>query len=450
MRQQQRRYIRMVPWFFGVCILMLVAMFLSQIESGLVTPPHLRAVHESQLVDDSLPVDEIFITKSGDATEDNHREGSSATMHALFLGDSVTRYSFLSLAYFIHTSRVDVPTFLINEKRSRNFIHYFQRSTRFFGGSMSCDCYRMTTCSKLDKVCKQKWSQTAFENRQYRHPHLPVVLTFMQVWGDLPLIASIDPWLLHNGNITDVPRKHTYRLTLLEFLKTVVPKLVPRVTSIALNTGMWEHSHTLASIQSILEALSSAANMSVWQETSPDRRAMIMKPSTADNDFSRDISNNSRIEGKSNNGTSSSGRVLSDIDAAAQRLCAPQGRLDCVFAPFPVKISSMNSYTDWWDDKHLNAKMHQQVMSDVWHRMVNTTSLKAHMPRYPPLLDSSFLVHYENASNFGLKDSLELRKREKPRNNWPANGKRNENISSSWIIHLHRRAQQISRRGEKD
>jgi hypothetical protein len=62
--------------------------------------------------------------------------------HAVFIGDSLLRYSFLAWLHQQHHSTSYAPDWLINEKKSDSWHSYFQASTAHFEGYMKCDCRR--------------------------------------------------------------------------------------------------------------------------------------------------------------------------------------------------------------------------------------------------------------------------------------------------------------------
>ena len=277
-----------------------------------------------------------------------------AHIHVLFLGDSVTRYSYLTLAHFLHTGNSSVPQFMIQDRISRHWAHYFRRTTEFFEGSMSCDCFRMVRnpkCSRQMRLeCGKVWAYTAHENRQYRHPRLPLFLTFMQVWGDIPMFSTLEPERLHQGTITEALRNYSWKKNISSVLEAIVPRLVPPITHTVLNIGIWQHSESLMALEHILAALSNSSRYTLWRETTP---AM------------NDRFNNT-----------------ADVDWKAKSLCAPAGNLRCEYFPFPVSIKSMQD-SDWWDSTHFSAGMNERWTGALWNKLLSMSNTPQDVPRYP-------------------------------------------------------------------
>ena len=116
-----------------------------------------------------------------------------SNLNLAFIGDSLTRYQYLSLVYYAHTGlwlSSDRPKIidtnyghltspqphLLNAQTFPSWNHFFHHSTWIFDDRLVCDCFRTNRWHHdVDGAC---------ENRYYADPARNIYLTFLQTWGD--------------------------------------------------------------------------------------------------------------------------------------------------------------------------------------------------------------------------------------------------------------------------
>ena len=90
--------------------------------------------------------------------------------HILFIGDSLTRYQYLNLAYFMTTGHWRSPCPWNEKERDHGtWDQFFRTTTERMGGFETCDCWRVG-----DNYSNYR------EIRRYRNPHADIAITFVQ------------------------------------------------------------------------------------------------------------------------------------------------------------------------------------------------------------------------------------------------------------------------------
>ncbi|EFN58654.1 hypothetical protein CHLNCDRAFT_140917 [Chlorella variabilis] len=199
----------------------------------------------------------------------------------VFVGDSLSRYSFLSLAAFLHNGSwpalTDCPNILHKHTWAISLQGYFQRSTDAFQGRMLCDC-----------------TTTKDESRTYEYPRANLSLYFKwwtgwpyEVhgrWGHPPFRNATPcrtPACYGSGCSTEpgeCRHEHDWSLPLPTALRQVVSQLSP--SAIILNSGMWRGTSKESSPPSFARAVAKAALKAVapqrgtvvWRTTTPSLR----------------------------------------------------------------------------------------------------------------------------------------------------------------------------------
>lgn len=148
-----------------------------------------------------------------------------------FMGGSLTRYQYLSLAYFVtHGTWIDPRTKpnLVVEGDHASWNAFYNATTTAYEGFEKCDCYR-----------SQKWDlKSLTENRYYVAPHWN--LYYIQAFGSIPSHGHWNPLVLPS---TQPPFKrnasfmweYDWPNTILNHVALIRPK--PQW--IVLNAGHW-------------------------------------------------------------------------------------------------------------------------------------------------------------------------------------------------------------------
>jgi hypothetical protein len=106
----------------------------------------------------------------------------------MLVGDSVTRYQYLNLIYFlVHNSwQMDGPLPNENQKKFESWDQYYKVTNQRMNGHEICDCYRKRTDGNIDPI---------FENRYFDDGEVKV--SYRQVFGNQTRIRMHDTDLLN-------------------------------------------------------------------------------------------------------------------------------------------------------------------------------------------------------------------------------------------------------------
>jgi hypothetical protein len=216
-------------------------------------------------------------------------------VHMVFMGDSVMRYQYLDFVYRVHCAAqpslssthattsagaCEPPTSLLHvlerkegvPRHRPDFMAFHRFSTAMFNGTMSCDCSRKPL--KFPALV-----DSLIENRCYRHPTRLFRASFIQLFGDVPLLSRARLDLLNvsndlpaNARIAEVDHKldtfYFKKTSFLSFAQNVAPAMVPRPTHFILNMGIWDFREVLKDLPLAVQALRGVADHVVWRETS--------------------------------------------------------------------------------------------------------------------------------------------------------------------------------------
>lgn len=131
------------------------------------------------------------------ATEDGYSLDRPTGLHLAWIGDSVTRYQFLSLIHFLHTGRwvmdADFPNIVDISTFNNVWVDFFEYSSYILGqeqGQHQCDCYRASGGADGKHI---------FENRYYRDPARDNYLYFFTKMGSHPFHGRSSPGKYPSG-----------------------------------------------------------------------------------------------------------------------------------------------------------------------------------------------------------------------------------------------------------
>ena len=152
-------------------------------------------------------------------------------IHLVFIGDSLTRYQFLSTSYQLHF-KTPPPKYIVNEKVHKSWLNFYQNTSVIFNGSMKCDCFRYENDVYKQSV-KQSFSFSrenrffSFSLRCENSATLKVLFTYIQFFGDEnSLHGRVLPWNIKHASPTKTMRKSLWRYyELREALESFVAKL---------------------------------------------------------------------------------------------------------------------------------------------------------------------------------------------------------------------------------
>jgi hypothetical protein len=230
-----------------------------------------------------------------------------------FLGDSVTRYQYLSLAYFLRWGRwfdpdtiknhlVDAHSFRHPYHPDQDWNEFFLQSNRLLYPAESCDCQRSSSSSSehqhawwaterryfYDPVHNNTLTYINLSGNETHNPnpaggfsgrlHAPDIFTNFQAHVGLPV------GLLNNKhhpnstiisstsmNASNMHRSWDYP-TWGQVIRHHVAALVPKPDTAILNAGLHLHSFGDASVRKeLVDALDDSNIVGLWKTTTPQK-----------------------------------------------------------------------------------------------------------------------------------------------------------------------------------
>jgi hypothetical protein len=195
-------------------------------------------------------------------------------LHMAFVGDSLTRFQYISLVHFLQTDRwiknEDVPN-MIHLKAGMTWNQYFSYTEKLWNGTETCDCHRpdgnYRAVNRLHVIC---------ENRYYRHIQRNNYISRIQKNGYYEAHGHWDPSQVYNShhavNLTwpDVRgtafawRFHNWQ----DIIRLHLAKLDPKPKFVFLNAGMWPHDlDNVTNVHAIRRALDEHGMVGIYKTT---------------------------------------------------------------------------------------------------------------------------------------------------------------------------------------
>ena len=236
-------------------------------------------------------------------------------VNIVFIGDSISRYQYLSLVYFLRYGRWFEPDLeknnLVNEKSFISPFHndhygefYFQ-SSRLLQPYELCDCYKYQKYMDSDitnnnnRTGANDIGKYIIENRYYHDPTLNNTITFIHAYGHSNVIHGripaedvydIDQWDWHKKEKRLIEHKHTKPIWEYEdwshVIKNYISNINPQPEHLILNAGQWKNSFgpatnssmetTTALLNSLQNDLNPEQTTAYWKTTSYKRNGIIM------------------------------------------------------------------------------------------------------------------------------------------------------------------------------
>jgi hypothetical protein len=259
------------------------------------------------------PTEDAGITHTMSLTRPRPRN-----LRLAFLGDSVTRYQYLSLAYFLRWGRwfdpdtiknhlVDAHSFRHPYHPDQDWNEFFLQSNRLLYPAESCDCQRSSSSSSQQEH-EQAW---AVERRYFYDPvhnntltyinlsgnethnpnpsggyagrlHAPDIFTNFQAYVGLPsgLLNNNDNKSLSSSSIAASNRSWDYP-TWGQVIRHHVAALVPKPEIAILNAGLHAHNFGDPSVQQELVSALNASNiLGIWKTTTPQKSQLVASTTT--------------------------------------------------------------------------------------------------------------------------------------------------------------------------
>lgn len=164
--------------------------------------------------------------------------------NVVMVGDSLTRYQYINLAYFLSNGWWPHPTGHLpdapdlsneHEWRSRGSWNqaYFPVTNKAIR-TEHCDCYRPNN----------KWKSESTENRYFSDPESGARLTYFQNWGRVTMQGHSAQGMMDEHGSRCVPGTcgppYDWTATLPHFPATILTNLNPQPKAVIANCGYWE------------------------------------------------------------------------------------------------------------------------------------------------------------------------------------------------------------------
>lgn len=210
--------------------------------------------------------------------------------HLVFMGDSLTRYQYLSLVYGLRRGKpLDAPDIgcdaLQRYEGTRNPLleRTWPSWQEFYdGGSDGLAPYEVCDCFRADK-------QKIFENRYFWIPACDVAVTYIEVfdtqrvWGHLaprgltwPKVAFDESFrrVRLAGSLASRLERNDWSLSWIQAVDTIVPRLPPTLpTVLVFNMGWWHRfgPDEVGLVRDLRRAALKTTRCVVWKTTTPSR-----------------------------------------------------------------------------------------------------------------------------------------------------------------------------------
>jgi hypothetical protein len=202
------------------------------------------------------PIEPVAIL--GEFFESDLLQNRPTDVSIVIIGDSVSRYGYLSLVYFLRWGRWFEPDLeinnLVNENSFKSPFHddlfgefYFQ-SSRLLEPYELCDCYKDTSFDENKALGRH-----IIENRYYHDPELNNTVTFIHAYGHENVIhgrikadeTHASKWDWHKSEKKLVQNKFTdttwHYKNWAEVITNYVRHLQPHPDFVIVNAGQWSN-----------------------------------------------------------------------------------------------------------------------------------------------------------------------------------------------------------------
>ncbi|KAI2499396.1 hypothetical protein MHU86_15108 [Fragilaria crotonensis] len=193
-----------------------------------------------------------------DVTQDDgkfkYKNGTVRNLRLAFVGDSITRYQYISLVSYLHSGRwienSDTPN-PVKETDFGSYQNFFAYvSQTVLEGTEACDCFRAAVFNPVE----------VFENRYYAENH-NYVSVFLKL-GGLAGQGHWEPGSVYGANRTRFEKKSyfvppTWRYNWQDLILNHIAKLEPKPDFVVLNAGHWAHDL----VPEVFEAIRNVTDM---------------------------------------------------------------------------------------------------------------------------------------------------------------------------------------------
>jgi hypothetical protein len=208
--------------------------------------------------------------------DENSRDPRPTKLRLVMIGDSLTRYQYLSLAYFLRTSTwynsssegPDIFSHRGMETSTWSALHNY--TTQLMRPNERCDCHRPPRMVSKTRRHLAKH----IENRYFMDDGRDNMLVYLQAYGHMSPIHGRVPAVIAMQNISAFhfehkPTKSTWWYDDWEHCVTdYVAKLEPKPTHVIFNAGIWNHNFSIPGVgRKIAQALNESGIIGIWKTT---------------------------------------------------------------------------------------------------------------------------------------------------------------------------------------
>lgn len=214
-----------------------------------------------------------FPERSNVSTTSTYDDGETKmvprNLRLAFIGDSITRYMYLSLAHYLRwgfwETNETIPSIVV-EKQYGSWNAYYNHSKQKLSPYEECDCWRNTT--------KTTNYSRVYENRYYWDPHLNNSLMYIQKFGKFSVKGHWNPNHVHWKHDLDAEYDPNFawnfQTSWADIVSYHLAKLPRKPQYLIFNAGLWpDHGLNCSeTLQSILDALKENDIIGIYRTTS--------------------------------------------------------------------------------------------------------------------------------------------------------------------------------------
>lgn len=195
-------------------------------------------------------------------------------LNVLFMGDSLTRYQYLDLVYFLShngtwVSPNDKPNFVVQSEQS-GWVPYYKFTNAALQPYERCDCFHPEIRGKVEQIVENRY----FYDREHNNS-----VTYLQKFGSHPFKSTFHVTNIHQDHSLPVVSSASkldfvYQdYNWVDTIRNFICHLSPKPTLFVFNAGIWPHEDLINVTfqQEIVKALRECQITSVYKTTTKRR-----------------------------------------------------------------------------------------------------------------------------------------------------------------------------------
>jgi len=206
-------------------------------------------------------------------------------LHIVYIGDSVSRYQYISLVHYFHTGHwLNDSTLLLHAGHFPGHGGYpglFNYTNHYFSGRLRCDCFRRG----------RKLVKSHYENKYWRDDCRNNTLTYIGKFSDRPIQGHWDAWTVYQEKPasldvdTKLPPVWQFNESWADAVVHHVQQLRPKPNYVYFNAGLWRPSGlNRTQFNDLVHAVRAADMIPIFRTTTKSHESR-MYP----NDFDQEV-----------------------------------------------------------------------------------------------------------------------------------------------------------------